>query len=147
MNLNKFRHVWKSLKEFREFKEFWFDWVLWTFWELTCTFRSILLSYLGLNSFESCFYLPFSPPAHNWFFWSTVSGVPVHFLLAIFTLSFLSFLVSTLFLSSIARVNSRPNSNVFPHPLTTANLSSFKDLVKWSWDQGRQTGVTDDLAF
>ena len=102
-----------------------------------------------ISNNESCFpqLLPFSPPAHNWFFWSTVIGVPVHFLLAIFTLSFLSFLVSTLFLSSIAMVNSRPNSNVFPHPLTTANLSSFKDLVKWSWDQGRQTGVTDDLAF
>ena len=31
------------------------NWVLWTFWELTCSFRSILSSDLGLNSFESCF--------------------------------------------------------------------------------------------
>ena len=29
--------------------------VFWTFWELTCSFKSILLSDLGLNSFESCF--------------------------------------------------------------------------------------------
>ena len=29
--------------------------VFWTFWELTCSFRSILSSDLGLNSFESCF--------------------------------------------------------------------------------------------
>ena len=31
------------------------NWVLWIFWELTCRFRSILSSDLGLNSFESCF--------------------------------------------------------------------------------------------
>ena len=31
------------------------NWVFWTYWELTCSFRSILSSDLGLNSFESCF--------------------------------------------------------------------------------------------
>ena len=31
------------------------NWVLWTFWKLICSFRSILSSDLGLNSFESCF--------------------------------------------------------------------------------------------
>ena len=30
------------------------NWVLWTFWELICSFRCILSSDLGLNSFESC---------------------------------------------------------------------------------------------
>ena len=29
--------------------------VFWTFWEMTCSFRSILSSNLGLNSFEPCF--------------------------------------------------------------------------------------------
>jgi hypothetical protein len=31
------------------------NWVFWTFWELTWSFRSILSSDLGLNSFESCY--------------------------------------------------------------------------------------------
>ena len=32
------------------------NWVLWTFWELISSFRSILLSDLVLNYFESCYF-------------------------------------------------------------------------------------------
>ena len=73
LNLNKFRHVWtcsdmfehvqtclksmqynlKNLEDSENLKNL-DNWVLWTFWELTCRFRSILSSDLGLDSFESC---------------------------------------------------------------------------------------------
>ena len=47
------------------------NWVLWTFWELTCGFRSILSSDLGLDSFESC---------SHWtvHFWTTYQPHLVH---------------------------------------------------------------------
>ena len=47
------------------------NWMLWTFRELTCSFRSILSSDLGLNSFESCSLyknkvLPLMSAGANW---------------------------------------------------------------------------------
>ena len=52
-----FEHF-KNLEDLEKLKNL-DNWVLWTLWELTCRFRSILSSDLGLNSFESCFFLVF----------------------------------------------------------------------------------------
>ena len=50
----KFEHF-KNLENLKNLDH----WVFWTFWELTCSFRSILSSDLGLDSFESCSQNPF----------------------------------------------------------------------------------------
>ena len=68
IDLNKLRHVWESYElhvtigivlnhnnHILENLNNLDNWLFWTFWELTCSFRSILPSDLGLNYFESCY--------------------------------------------------------------------------------------------
>ena len=54
LNFEHFKNL-ENLEDLENLKNL-DNWVFWTYWELTCSFRSILSSDLGLNSFESCFY-------------------------------------------------------------------------------------------